>query len=448
MNNLFALIFLLMLPLLAHAETLSLEAAARMARRQSPVLRSAREKWLAAEQAARQAIGYRLPSIELQEIGMRTTNPAEVFGMQMNQERFSMMGFADPTQDPNNPDPLNSFVTRVEANMPVFTGGKLHARTRQARLMARAARMEYKHALNGVSLGVAEAWMNLGKAREHRDLMRKAHATASAHFDRARAYLDEGMLSPNEVLRAEVYVAEMEEWVARAESGAQLAEAALNFQIGVPQSGSISQDDVPEFVVERDSLPELLDQGLKSRADLNAAREKLKAGQLEKAVASSGFLPEVGISARYDWYDESLFGDHGESWAIMGMAKLNLFKGGADLAGLLKARHDANAGEAEVLRFEEGISLEIQQAHGELASAKARHDAASKALNAGRENLRVVEERFGQGVAKMTDLLDAQVALRELEVRELDARYDRGLAVLRLRKASGAPVLDSIDEEQ
>jgi len=45
----------------------------------------------------------------------------------------------------------------------------------------------------------------------------------------------------------------------------------------------------------------------------------------------------------------------------------------------------------------------------------------------GAEALRVREHRFTQGLDKMIDLLDAETAAREAELRELVARYDVSL---------------------
>ncbi|MBI5060394.1 TolC family protein [candidate division KSB1 bacterium] len=433
---------------LAMAQPLTLESAARRARQNSPAAKASAARVMAAEQSARQAIGYRLPSIDLLEIGVRTTNPAEAFAFKLNQERFSMAEFANPALDANNPDPLNSAITRAEAKLPVFTGGMLDARTRQAHLMARAARLEHSHTLNRIAYEASEAWMNLSRAREYHDLMQRAHRTAAAHLDRARAFFDEGMLIPSDMLRAEVYLAEMDEWLARAQAGAELASAALNYQLGEPQQTTVSLDPVAELVESADSLDALVERALHARPDLQAARLKLRAGELETTVARAGFLPELGIVARYEWYDDRLFGDHGESWALMAMAKLNLFKGGSDFANVKKSRAEAVSGAADVQRFQEGVRLEVRQFKADVTSAKLRSHAATAALAAGREHLRILEERFNQGVAKMTDLLDAQTALREVEVRALNARYDLHLAVLHLRLAVGDPVLDLSAEEQ
>jgi outer membrane protein TolC len=183
---------------------------------------------------------------------------------------------------------------------------------------------------------------------------------------------------------------------------------------------------------------------LDQRRDLAAARLKLEAGRLEEKVARSAFLPEVAVVGRYDLYDDVLFGANGGSGALMGVARINLFRGGADNAALAAARYDTTAFTSNVRRFEEGVMLETRQAWHDLETAGARRSTASASLAAAREALTVREARFRQGLDKMIDLLDAETTLREAEVRELVARYDLSLAAYRLRFSSGASVIDLV----
>lgn len=352
-----------------------------------------------------------------------------------------MQEFGNPANEPNNPTPLNTYMTRVEATMPLFTGGLLHARTLQARRMARAAEHDVDQTRESVAFEAATAWLNLRKAREFSDLMNRSLATAEAHHSRAQEYFKQGMLAPSDILRAEMYVAEMQEYKTRADEQAKLAQAALNFRIGRPQAESIELADLPASQPSRLAADDAISSALKDRADLRSAHEKLAAGKAEVSAVRSAFLPQIGLVGRYDWYDDQFVGDNGESWAIMGQAKLNLFHGGADRHAWQKAALDARAGEHDVRRFEEGVGLEVRQAVAEQESALQRQAAAVAALESGRENLRVTEARYAQGVSKMTDMLDAQTALRELEVRELTARYDLQLAQYRIRFVTGQSLL-------
>jgi outer membrane protein len=277
-------------------------------------------------------------------------------------------------------------------------------------------------------------------------LMRRSLETMKAHLQQARDYFAEGLIASPDVLRAEVYLAELQEWVVRSENGEHLAQAALNFAMGLPQTATYQATALPDLDTSAVELKEWLTLADHKRDDLQAARLKVRTAETESRVVLSSFLPTVGLLGRYDLYDDKLFGRQGESWALMGVAKWNIFHGGADYSKWQKNREEARAHRSDAARFAEGIALEVRQSFGDLEAAHLRFDAATAALTSARENLRVIDERYREGVAKMTDLLDAQTALRELEVRELNARFDRYLSLYRLRLAAGNSVLDYREE--
>jgi outer membrane protein TolC len=457
----FALLALVIfLPVHTHAVDLDLEDAVQIARENSRVIEAADARAKAAGEMRWEAYGYLMPKIDVMEVAIRTNQPGDVFGLSMNRREnmVGLMGQAFGMGAHENgdlfttgwdndimvdPAPTNFYITRVQAEMPLFTGGMITNRIRQARLMADAGELNAAREQDQVLFDVTTAWTNVSKAQEFLDLLQRAHSTTKAHVQMARDYHEAGFLVSSEVLRAEVYLAKMVEMVASARNGSNLARAALNFHMGIDQTTVHSLGTMPALPSLMDSLSDWTVQALSSRDDLEAARRQLKAGELEQWVAGSAFLPTLGVQANYDYYaDEAFNMDDKGHFSVKGALSFNIFSGGSDRARVSKAKHNARAYRKDVERFEEGVRLQVQQAFGNYETAGLRHTAALASLDAGRENLRVSEDRFREGVAKMIDLLDAETALRELEVRELVARYDRHVAAWELRHAAGQDIVE------
>jgi len=428
----------------AAAAELTLAEAIQTALESNLAVQSAAERAQAAAERARQAKAYRLPQLDLSEIYSYTDNPAEVFAFQLNQERFSFDDFV--MSDPNTPDPLSTFITRLELMLPIYTGGQLGTRVDQAGYMATAEELRWQHTRQQVVFDTVTAVTNLAKAREQVGLLTKARATTSRHTELAGSYAEQGLILQAEVLKARVFLAEMDELLAQAEIGARLAEAALNFQMGTDQS--IPRELAP--LEPPPATPGELDDwraaAVARRRDLEAARRELDAGRLEERTAKPWYLPEIAASARYDLYDDTIFGSNGGSGSVMAFARLDLYSGGKESAGREAARHDAAAWGHDIRRFEEGVQLEVQQAWYDLHTAQARLATAADSLQAAREALRIREHRFTQGLDKMIDLLDAETAVRETELRELVARYDVSLSSYRLLFVSGANLTPPTEE--
>lgn len=426
----------------ASAEVLTLAEAVDRALSSTPSVQAATARMEAAAARSEQASGFRWFSLDLTESYIGTDSPAEVFALQLNQERFDKQAFF--LSDPNQAEWLDTWSTRLEATLPVYTGGHLSGRIAQAGRMANAAGLELAHTREQAAFAAVSSYTNLAKAREYRALLEEARATTAAHVRLAEQFAGQGLILDAEVLKARVYLAEVDELLAQADNGSLLAEAALNFEIGHDQSAHWELAPLPPPPPAPGELLDWTAAALERRRDLGAAREKLEAGRLEERVARAPFLPEVAVVGRYDLYDDGPFGANGQSGSVVGVARINLFRGGADAAGLAAARHEAASFASDVRRFEEGVTLEVRQAWHDLATARARQTTANASLAAAREALTVREARFRQGLDRMIDLLDAETALREAEVRELLARYDLFLASYRLHFASGASLVDLI----
>ena len=418
----------------AVAEDLTLANAMARARAGAREVVAARARAEVGAQRLREARAHRLPRISLQEVWMRTDSPADAFGLLLNQERFSLADFA--AGDPNDPEPTENALTRLELSLPLYTGGELSSRIRQAQLASLAGDDRAAWAEEAAALAAAEAYIRLAQAREQVALLEASLETVRAHVALARAYVEQGMLVRSELLRAEVEESRLADLLRQAQGQARVAEAALALRLAANLSSSWRLEALPDPAPLDDDLETWL-AGAESRRDLAAARRMLAAGELEARARRAALLPRVGLVARQDLNDTSPFGASGDSTAIMAMASVDLFSGGRHRAAAAAAASEAQAARSEVEQFGAGIRLAIRDAYERAASARQRHETARDAQQAAREVERITRERFAQGVVKTIDLLDATTQRREAEMRELVARAEAHLAGFALAVQAG-----------
>jgi outer membrane protein len=416
------------------AELLTLSDALAQGRTQARTVAAAEDRAEAARARAREAKSYRLPQVRLSETWIRTDAPADVFGLLLSQERFSFQEFV--ASDPNSPDALETAISRLEVEVPIWTGGELSTRVEQARLAAEAAGAQAEFAADAAALAAGEAWLQLAQAREYVALLERSRETVAAHVELARAYSEEGMLVRSELLRAEVELARLDDLLTEARGRARLAESALAFRLGRPQGEGYALTAIAAPPEHAGELADWLARA-DDRQDLAAARRQLAAGELEARAVGASRWPRLGATARHDWTDDALFGDHGSATSIFVAASFELFDGGRRSARVAAARAEADAARRDVDSFAEGVALEIRQAWEGARVALDRRATAARALDAAGEAERIVEERFRAGVVKTLDVLDAATARREAETRELVARAEAHAALLRLSVAAG-----------
>src|SRR5271169_6748195 len=137
------------------ASPLTLAGTMQRARESAREVVAAQARRQAAEARADQARAFRLPSLNLTELWMRTNNPAEAFALKLNQGVFSFPAFV--ASNPNDASPLNTGITRAEVVLPLFTGGELSGRIDQAKLAATAASGTSNWVADNAALAAAEA---------------------------------------------------------------------------------------------------------------------------------------------------------------------------------------------------------------------------------------------------------------------------------------------------
>lgn len=425
-------------------EPLRLEQAMARARSETFEVAAAQARLSASEAQLRQAKGHRLPTVKLEEVWLYTDSPADVFGLQLSQEVFSFADFV--AGDPNDPDFLDNALTRVEVSMPLYTGGEIPTRVRQAELGTEAAGHQSKWTADEAALAAAEAYIRLAQAREHIALLERSLATVQAHADRARAYEEQGMLVASERLRAEVEVARLEDLLTEARGRERVAEAALSMRLRAdPASRWQLEPLASPAPLEGDLEAWLL--GVEDRSDLEAARRQVRAAELEARAAQAAKKPRVGLALREDFYDEWPAGGSGRNTSVIVRGSVELFSGGRHRAAAAQARAEAEAAALDVERFTDGARLQVRDAWESATAARDRYRTARQALEAAEEAERILADRFDKGVAPMIDLLDVTTARREAETRELIARTDAHLATLGLHHLAGRGAEGAVQQE-
>ena len=360
---------------------LTLAGAMQKARESAREVVAAQARQQAARARSDQATGFRLPSLNLTALWMRTNNPAEVFALKLNQGVFSFPEFV--ASNPNDASPLNTGITRAEIVLPLFTGGELSGRIDQAKLAADSASDTSSWVADNAALAAAEAYVMVAQAEEYAALLHKSRDTVAAHVRLAGDFVAQGMLVRSELLRAEVELARMDDLVTEADGRVRVANANLAFRLGASGAASWELAPLPDPRPVASPVDVWLATAAE-RSDLGSARKLLAAGELEEKVRKAPVWPKLALVARGELYGDKPFGSTGTSGSIMAVASWNVFAGGSDHAAAVAAREEARAGQEDVARFAEGVRLEVRQAFEEARTAQARHETAKKALASAR----------------------------------------------------------------
>jgi outer membrane protein TolC len=180
---------------------------------------------------------------------------------------------------------------------------------------------------------------------------------------------------------------------------------------------------------------ELMRVALERRPDYSRASLARESRREQLKGARSEFLPRVDVFAnagasRASWTDGS--GDY----LIGASVTFNLFDAGRK-ARIAQARAADELAANEREHLANQIRFEVVQAYQEYVSARERLLVAERVISHAAEALRIVQDRYREGLTTITEVLRAETALAHARLNLLAARYDHYVGYANVLLATG-----------
>jgi outer membrane protein TolC len=359
-------------------------------------------------------------------------------------------GFPVPSTFVVSPNYFDNYSVRMGLQQPLFTGFRLQSSAAMARLGTQVAVEDLAGDRNQVVFAVKNAYWNLFKAGEFKKVVDENTAQLEAHLADLRNFFEQGLLTRNEVLKAEVQLSNMKLARLDAANSVEMAAVWLNNLIGAPLDDPIEpavttgelEAGARKMSEEWSDLDGLVDKALGGRPELRAMGLRVKAGEAGVTLAKSGWYPQVALTGNYYNLKPNprlmpAKDKFTSTWDIGISVSMDLWNWNATL----RQTQQAKAQLAQILdglgQLKDAAAVEVRQNWLALKSAREKIGVAGDAVAQAEENLRVTNERFKEGVALNSDVLDAETALLQAKTSRTQALVDHELAKARLAKAVG-----------
>ena len=416
-------------------ESVDFSQAVARALENNASVQAAAEEAAAARNDADAARGHLLPSVRFEEKFVRTTVPAEAFGLKMNQENLLSSDFAD-VRNFNSPPPRNDFIGTLSLEQPIFAP-KAYFGYGMAKVEADAKGKDLLRRKEDAVYRVVAAVLDVVTARQFVDVAGQGLSDAREHLRIAESLEAAGMGISSDTLRAKVAVASAESAKVTAESRLEIARRSLALAMGVPGAPPVDVVGPP---------PEFPDPGPApaggsvpaGRADLLASSLRVGNAGSNVRLRRSGYLPDVGFAAAYQVdAEDSPFSPDNRSWKVGVGLTWNLFDGMRREAELGKAAAELRRARAYDRGVRDRAAFEAAQADLGVKEATLRAEIARAALASAEEGVRLLASRYENRLGRMVDLLDAQTALDGARAARIRAENDVRLSRAQRLYASG-----------
>lgn len=420
----------------ARANTQNLEQAWATALGNSRLLKQSEAEKRASDEKVKASEALRWPTLSLSSQYTQLKDP--VSGTLTVPGTLFALPNLPPPPDKTIPfsSEEHSSLTQLQLSLPLYAGGRISAGIESAKTGRALQNIHVALTRQNIKLQVVGAYIGLLRSDKAHKVGEEYFQALKLHAQDVDALLKKGLVARNDVLAAEVALANGRQQLLKLSNLHDLAVANFNRQLGLALETPVKLQEIDIHAVPQ-NLETLQTQAQAQRLELRAlalqghlSDEQIKAlrgenlpqlqaqlvsMKLDQAVLDEDLLHYAGLALSWQLFD-------GHKNAHLRQAVTE------QKQGISEASDDAR----------QDVALQVKSTWMNLQESRQRIDVAQSALSAAEENLRVTRDRYRNGLGTQADVLDAQVAWSLSINRYHDARYDAIASHYHLLAAIGA----------
>ena len=417
-------------------DTLTADEAARRALAENPTIQAARQRRTAAAASVREARSEWFPVVQGQARYRRLSDNVDY-----TVDLPSIPGGGDQPVT-FAPAILNRYSARASVEQPVFTGFRIPNRLDAARARTKAARAEVRARKNDAAYRARAAYWRLYEAQARAAAAEEGLRQLERRLVDVRNRRAAGRATEADVLRVRARRDQVRVERIRARNEVESARRTLNDRMGRPLDAPVVLADTVTVDSSGHEPSRLVEEAKNRRPDLEALRQTMQARAAEVDVAQSGWYPQVALTGSYLYArpNEQLFPPEERfqgTWEAGVQLSWRLSTGGGTDAATDRARARRLQAQYELQDRRRAVAVAVKRQVRTVEQARQAVRAAETSLRSARAADRSVQSRAEQGMVVVSDLLEAERALRTARADLAAAQADYALARAALDRALG-----------
>jgi outer membrane protein len=414
------LTLLILLPFFsrATAETLTLQQCLHKASTANRELKVAAQDVKIAEQNITIGRSGYLPRVDLNG----------GYTVQQDPQSVLIQNFAIATQD------ANFAFASASLHQTIYDFGRTPARYGQAKALSKATSYNYTALEKDIFLQVVEAYYGVLESGKLLQSAEEEVVQMADHVKVAQNLYDQGVVTRNDLLQAEVQLANSSQRRLAASNRVENSWILLNYLIGLDPSHRAPLQDSEDM--EAIPAPVDIEHAMTNRPERKALEKNIQAGELAVKESRSFYFPEIYTRLGVDYVKNSRVVEQAILYATVGL-QINLFDGLTTTARHRQTIEALYRDKANLRDLDARIRVEYDTALNDARVAAERIIAVRKSIQQGEENLRINKDRYQEQVGTATDVIDAQTLLTQTRTQYFTAIFDYQVAVARVKKAVG-----------
>ncbi len=290
------------------------------------------------------------------------------------------------------------------------------------------------------ALHVVEAYYRLLQGERLTEVATASVDQLTTQLRQANSFHTNGTVSQDDVLRAELAVANAQQRLIQMRARVTLDRGRLAVIMGLPADAPI---DAQPLAADRTPTR---DGGSLEQAEKAAEAQRVELREVDKRIAQADrntriaylkLAPQINVLGAYIHNEGSLFSQTNAAY-VGGVASWDVWDWGTTTNGIAEAKARARQAFLTRTKVSDQIQRAVRRAFVQVETASEAMDVAKVSVASAEENFRLVKKRYDASAATSFDVVDAEGLLTQARGQMQTALYDFMIARASLHAATGA----------
>jgi len=367
----------------------------------------------------RQTDAMFLPQATASYSAFTTNDPLNAFGFKLQQKSIKQADF-DP-ELLNNPSATSNFSAKLELQQPLLNLDMYYGR-KAAAAQVEMYQLILSRTREHIYFETRKAYLQLQLAYAENKVLYEALATSQAVYQNSKDYYEQGLIQKSDLLNAEVYRMNIETQVKNSWSVIQDASDVLSMLMGNATGALYTIDSIS--ITNTVAADDVADE----RADFQALQKQVESYNWMIQSSKKSYLPRLNAFASWQSNDKSGLGFNANTYLAGIQLSWKIFNGNRTRNTISQLDSEKDKVATQLHQQKAEAQLQINHARRQLADASVEIKQQQLAIEQAAEALRVLRNRYEQGLVKTTDVLLAQTQLSKQTLGYVHAVFNYNLA--------------------
>lgn len=365
----------------------------------------------------RQTDAIFLPQADLSYTAMSTNNPLNAFGFKLQQGTITQNDFNPALL--NHPSATPDYMAQLEVKQPLLNIDMLYMR-KGAEKQIEVYQYKILRTQEYMTFETAKAFLQLQLAYNAVKVFTEAASTAKSVYQFTDDHFKQGLIQKSDLLNAQVHVTSLESALAKAKSSIRNASDYLSLLMGLPAGTIYKVSDEPQTTL---LTTESTQKVFANRPDFMAIQRAIDASGLMIKSSQMSYLPKLNAFGNYQYNDSHLTGLGANAYLVGIQLSWNIFNGNKTKYVIAAQKLERDKLSVQLAQQKDQSQMELDKAYRDLSDAAFEISQDKAAINQATEALRILQNRYQQGLVNTPDVLTANTQLSQLKFSLAQAQF-------------------------